>query len=489
MFQIQLLPVIVCLAGFAVQFIAVSHLYFKYQTQTEVVVSVASILTVPRLSVCWRYVDILDIRRLKKNRGIHVRLPLVGSKPVSDFQSKLVVKDIFEYSPTSDEIYEKCLIRHPGTYFVNRFTKEQCRNNFNISRYYHREFICYKFKPGLFDTQFSINEYAYAPEYFNMMFSIIFNRQVLKESDYFTAYVHDKDTVDLLDSGQSRMWLRVYKNLHLAEESISLSYSTVQTVKLPPPYDTRCMESIDSASSKVKIEFECIDKKTVKLMNKTLFSNINMDENSTARIMTVEDLKNSTIASQLKEIKKSCTLEYDSCNLSFTYSKAYLIPEQELTVSLYVPSDPIITIRHVSRMILVEYLVYLSTCFGTWFGISIFAFLTNSSKLGMRVWNRTANRVIPLEDVNGKKNGTFKLIKVTAYQPEPELLTSRDTTIVNEMLKYLNRFSHELRQDLQKDVSAAEKRLFNQLQSPQLFRLHKVLDHQSRIASSAHHHQ
>jgi hypothetical protein len=292
-----------------------------------------------------------------------------------------------------------------------------------------------------------------------MIFQINFNVTVLKRNEYFTAFVHELDTADLLDSGQTRMWMRVYKKLGFAEESVSLSYSTVKTARLPHPYDTACVK-MTNGQSKTSVEFDCINNLTLAHMNRAMFATINTNQSSTAGIITVEHLRNPSIASRLKKFQRKCQLKFDACDLSFTYSKAYLIPNPDLAVSLYVPSDPIIQIDHVARMILVEFLIYLCSSFGSWFGLSIFAFLLSSSRVGIRLLSR-AVKVHPIKEGNQSK-GIFTLIKATSYETDRKSLGPRDVIIMNEVLEYLNRFSNELRNDLENNLKVGKKRILQE---------------------------
>ena len=65
--------------------------------------------------------------------------------------------------------------------------------------------------------------------------------------------------------------------------------------------------------------------------------------------------------------------------------------------------------------------------------------------------------------VGPESQGTFKLIKAISHETHPASLSRRDTVIINEVLKYLNRFSHELRNDLEKNIASAETRILTQL--------------------------
>lgn len=391
-FYHRLLPALICLTGFMIQVIEVSRLYFRYSTQTEVGVFVADELEPPSLSVCFRYIDILNRTRLSQELKIHVKSPIRVTEDIHYIQSLLRIKDIFEFSPRLEDIYESCIIRFPNEYQVHKLTKDKCRENFKMHRYYHREFICYRFEPKNFNQRLQIKYYSYAPEYFNLVFSIHFDSRIFSDSEYFSAYVHEPNTSFLLDSGQSKMFLRIYKRMNRARETISVSYSSVRTERMPPPYDTRCINPnfINSASqmSKLFIEFDCINNFTLRELDRVMFALHTYKSNLTAKVLTVPDLTNPYIGNKLRRYTRMCKVKNDPCITSFTFSKVSLYPSEVLSSELLVPSDPIINIRHVPRMIAVEFLVYLSSSFGTWFGISIFTFLSLSSYTGLALYTK-----------------------------------------------------------------------------------------------------
>lgn len=392
----RLLPTLICLTGFMIQIIEVSRLYFRYNTQTEVGVFVADQLQAPSLSVCFRYIDILNRSQLRTGLGLNISEKAFDLADIHRIQSRLRIRDIFEYSPRLEDIYESCVIRFPNEYHVHKLNKDKCRENFKMTRYYHREFICYRFEPKNFDKRLEIKYYSYAPEFFNLVFSIHFDSRLFSDSEYFSAYVHEPNTSFLLDSGQSKMFLRIYKRMKQAKEAISVSYSSVRTVRLPSPYDTFCVDpeftSPPSSMSKLFMEFSCINNYTLREMNRVMFALHIYNSNLTAKVITVPDLSNPVISSKLSKYTKLCKVKHDPCITSFTFSKVSLYPSEFLSSELLVPSDPIITIRHVPRMIAVEYLVYLCSSFGTWFGISIFASLSLSSATGFSLIYRLSRK-------------------------------------------------------------------------------------------------
>ena len=156
----KLTIIIGCALGLALQVNQVSQLYFKFMTSTEVTVSPPIEMSPPRVSFCWRYIDILMAEKLKaknwtnfqwfgnddhdKGADRKIDWQTVDWDTVRPFdttsnlykivENNLTLREIFDMTPPSEDIfgnsselrrththalgYPGCIIREP-----ERFTK------------------------------------------------------------------------------------------------------------------------------------------------------------------------------------------------------------------------------------------------------------------------------------------------------------------------------------------------------------------------------
>lgn len=92
-------------------------------------------VTAPALSLCFPY-DELAIRdklfakwpELKKLEPLHLK----------DLDSKMMLKDIFEMTPTIRELFTYCLYRTPRSYTRYEKYKAECTQVFNVTKYYSK---------------------------------------------------------------------------------------------------------------------------------------------------------------------------------------------------------------------------------------------------------------------------------------------------------------------------------------------------------------
>ena len=83
----KLLIVVICALGLSLQMNQVSRLYFKYVTSTEVTVSPPIVMSSPRVSFCWRYIDILLIDKLRQKNWTNYQWRTRGEED-EEYQAK-----------------------------------------------------------------------------------------------------------------------------------------------------------------------------------------------------------------------------------------------------------------------------------------------------------------------------------------------------------------------------------------------------------------
>src|SRR5438270_6934839 len=58
--------------------------------------------------------------------------------------------------------------------------------------------------------------------------------------------------------------------------------------------------------------------------------------------------------------------------MKISLTNFYSLLDNETSFIINIPRDPFITINYKPQILLMEFLVYVLSCFGTWFGISVF---------------------------------------------------------------------------------------------------------------------
>ena len=125
-----------CFVGCMWQISSISKIYFKYETSTELKLSIPGELPAPDLSVCFRYSDIFNVSRFNVNRTGDKLSESQNEDAIKQIQSVVTIADIFEYTPPTDLVIVKCRVRLPDEYRYREFNVSQCRESFKIYNFY-----------------------------------------------------------------------------------------------------------------------------------------------------------------------------------------------------------------------------------------------------------------------------------------------------------------------------------------------------------------
>src|SRR5438067_2264414 len=86
-----------CLIGCSWQVYNLARHYFMYTVNTDIFLEIPKNINPPAISICYRYIDILDKNRLLRERNITIDVSTVDKLFFSE--SLLTIAEIFEYSP------------------------------------------------------------------------------------------------------------------------------------------------------------------------------------------------------------------------------------------------------------------------------------------------------------------------------------------------------------------------------------------------------
>lgn len=149
----RLLVTLFCILGFLYQVSRFTDEYFKYATESELSVNMPDEITPPDLTICFRYIDVIDVPTLGKVYGKSLKSLEQAEK--GDNYTKLqleittscYIKDIFNYTPNTSTVISKCAVKRTTDYdFYHYESSEECNKQFIIFKFYLQEYICYRFR-------------------------------------------------------------------------------------------------------------------------------------------------------------------------------------------------------------------------------------------------------------------------------------------------------------------------------------------------------
>ena len=242
-----LIPLI-CTIGLMVQVIDVTQRYLQYPTKTLIQMEVALKIKMPSLSVCFRSDGLLKRSLIKDMKGI--TLPITDANWTAYYEAleKLSVKDLFHFSPQANEILAKdnaaCMIRFPGSFAVQYpfSDAEECYQMFAIRRFIQRQFMCYRFTVKLHQTPMDcllLTENNLTPNLPGTIYSIWLDKKLFGDISLLTAFAHGVDTSELFDSVFTPSFAH-QKGID-SYVDLSITYRSLSITRLPPPYNTQCL--------------------------------------------------------------------------------------------------------------------------------------------------------------------------------------------------------------------------------------------------------
>lgn len=376
-----LIIIAIAVCGFSYQVITITLRYLEYKTKTLISIENPLLISLPSLSTCWDIEDILDIDTLNKEKNINIPSwdELKANNSLYSIQmEKLTVTDYFKYTPANDSILQSfggCGIRYPRNWHLKhpQPKADECYRLFTITKYIHRGMMCYLFRINIGDHGAYVVEYSLAPVYSGLIFRVFMNRTMFERVKYYSAFVHGNDTSKLYDSVfTSKRYLHpnitsVYLNLHLTYGSITTNYLT-------PPYDTQCAEYARSETMVDRWFAGIRNRIKHHLHHVDTFAPIYQDYDYP--IIGRLSLINESFVKYLNNIVGSQPIELRACHSRYYVSTVSVSFSDFLVINVLWPEGYFTDISHVEEQMLIDFIVYVCSSIGIWFGLSFCSFNT-----------------------------------------------------------------------------------------------------------------
>ena len=364
---------ILCVIGLSAHVSLISIHYFAYVTSTKVAIDPGSTTHAPSLSFCVRYIDIMNHTKLQQKFNIKINETTPTFEKYYQQSGKLKVSDIFNNTPTGEEIVDSCMIRKANQnrrVLHSTKNKDECLRFFNITKYYMQSFICYRFMPPN-SCSFTMDELAHSYNYEYSIYVLRLMAELAHAQSVFLMVYSGPLPYLSRSYGALRKTLATRNSDQRPNEYFAQSKSTL--IKLqPPPYDTACDPNYDYASKS-----ECITRK---------MQDERLDRVPNTEIITRpydlphvlhDDDDNDTFRSITDRVYEECNRKFNKsrCSYSIAETEVRMRADRRKDTSLRVrvlgPRGPNTHINSEPAFPLSEYLLYVSSCFGIWLGVSI----------------------------------------------------------------------------------------------------------------------
>lgn len=289
----------------------------------------------------------------------------------------LTIRDIFDYTPSAEDAIESCRVKIPQSYkLIDKNNFNECQAMFNVSRFFMVEYMCYRYEYMLEPNLFLFDQLANTPKLSGVFYEItpgkfFKNYEILK----FVAHSHGVypaksiGIAPLLSRGNN--WEKDDVNAAV----YMTSYFKLIKYRLPPPRTTACLDYkvARGMRSQEICKQGCQRNKTIENLNRIPFSSLQKDPIDMKAISYLDSLNENVRKSTFKYYNEcSAICHSQDCRDIITFNRVSKSMSSELKIQLMIPLEPWVTVNFRAMMTMAEYLTYFLSCFGTWFGLSVF---------------------------------------------------------------------------------------------------------------------
>ena len=436
--------------GLILQVYYVSDRYFEYKTATVISVSNPNpINDIPSLSTCWDLGDIINRTAIKDDLNIDLigfqRSNYANRSKYYELIKKLTVHDYFRYTPSNESIFAKdrgCFVRFSKQWIIEFPTN--CYKHFRIHIYIHRDMMCYKLHLIADNRTVYMDEYSLVPEESGMIYKIFLDKNIFGRINFYSTFVHGNGTARIFDSGFTpKRYYHTNTSFYL---NVDVTYGSISTISLPEPYDTHCRDipGFDSMVEHWLHMFRILVIENLHLIDSftPIKEDIEYNEHTkhneyNLTLLGVEQLMNDSIRKRVNELFSEVPDEPIVCNSLYYVSKHTIGYSDQVVIGVYYPQEYFINISHVESQGLLDYVVYLCSSIGIWFGLSFCSLITPINKCLIRI-NKKKIKIKPGKCIENsvKIQAMFQYFKIvtndlrqTIHGLERELILVRSAQV------------------------------------------------------------
>ena len=373
---------LLCSIGLVVHLWFIGESYFRYEITASTRIQFPTTIVSPAVSICFRYIDILDPEFVAKILGDETNT--VG-QPIEKIEQDITLNELFKHTPSGQELLVGALVRSATNYTVETLDKKQALEVFEISRYQTLTWMCYRFQPRI-KSEFKYRLVASASSYVGMIYSIFLrlDKKYLNHTVLMMPMVHSHNeypTVAFLyaphdgianDDRKVNLWrLNSYKL-----ENHYLKY----------PYETDCYDysGRDDGTDQPQLISDCRVKATIERLKMIPFSEFKIEHkfefNSSMKITDpITRFDDGNVGHEFRKIKAECVSLYRKRDCDqYVYmtqieSREYW-PISDWRFGVRRPLNPTIRTEYQPLQDFYTFSLLVLSCFGVWLGSSLIDF-------------------------------------------------------------------------------------------------------------------
>ena len=382
---------LICSVGLIYQSKLIIEIYLQYKVSSSINISFPSTITPGTASVCTRYTDVLDFKRLNQesNRDWKYTLQL---DLIRRYQHELTIEEVFRFTPRNNEIIERIVFKTANGSLNTDSKGSDPYRYIVISKYIYLEYICYMISLKARET-WTFQNFAVTLVEPGLIFQVDF-AEPLAMSRYlkfsFTTKHYDYPARSIMFSPVFHRDL----SENMMENDFTSSHYRMFAQRLPYPHETDCVY-YETMSGSLYPRFDhdidcaqmCMFEESVKRIKKYPYS-VLIINSTTEKMISYFDMMDKVIGPEVVKIESECKhkCRWSACHdgriITITDSKQ----GKKLRLNYILPTHPDIEITASAQLSFVEFVTYLISTISTWTGLSIIAM--NPVEFIIKTWTK-----------------------------------------------------------------------------------------------------
>ena len=380
------------LSGFVYQVTAISIIYFNYEVDNNISIEsstaspLASSIVYPDYTVCFDTESLIDEKVINSVTLDETNGPLVN----------LTIEQIFKSTPDTNDLIESCVSRRlPGDYTsssneldssstrARMYSKSDCYKMYEVTKSVFEEHTCYKINPkGEERVKSKLRSIVYSGKWSRILYLFYLNDEQFDRVNTIRPLIHPRKTLPYKTYAYSPWFARRWKSSprdkyssKLCEYNSFKSSNMVYKIqRLGPPYESRCFNySGVSFTGQEDCIQKCLLSELMSKLARVPFTTY-IDRPIRMKQLSMSQLERENVS---RVVQVSDDLCFSKCHrpscfsqISITSGEAELYSTLRLIV--FTPSSPDIIVTEEVAFTLLDYFIYLFSCFGSWWGLCWF---------------------------------------------------------------------------------------------------------------------
>ncbi|XP_053213270.1 uncharacterized protein LOC128396675 [Panonychus citri] len=389
---LDLIILISATIGCIYQTILVTAVYLEQQVITDIRIQFSEVVRIPDLSICLYFYNFVDYHRLKARAPkifsrLKIQFPLVNNQ--SQFNewkfssdaitfltiefSRLTIKQMMEMMPDTEQLIAKVIPTLRQIDLVNNMNIDEL-NDCLVNTSVKEPYICMTINCPILSVRQLQQKDLELTKYLGTIVSIYFNHELFVTTEEYYVYLHPTGT---LPYGNQMSSVTIVNEG--SAHKFFIEYKGFEANLLPSPYTTNCKNySQVGFKSQAHALETCRNNVSLERFGCGFYSDV-MPTGSNAKLATSDYYLNYDDPKRRKlinEIYDNCSKIYPEPDCKQKYfvpriQKVARIDSSFTIICLSFPTEPDITNTCLPKLPLFEYLIYIGSILGTWFGFSI----------------------------------------------------------------------------------------------------------------------